>query len=196
MIIDLRNNGGGNSNISKNLAQFLTKDTVLYGSKDQSRMHIPTFKAWGAYKKVTDTIGNPVATKAYLSYRDEYYYYFPYEPYIIPEENRSYSIELPTVILTGHSTASAAESFLIYLDNQEHIVRFGEKTFGSTGQPYVFSLPGGGYARVCTKKNTYPDGREFVGFGIKPDKEIKMTLSDYINGKDAVLEEAIKYLNN
>jgi hypothetical protein len=30
------------------------------------------------------------------------------------------------------------------------------------------SLLGGG-ARVCSKRNTYPDGRESVGIGIQPD---------------------------
>ena len=56
-------------------------------------------------------------------------------------------------------------------------------------------MPGEGSARVCTKKDTYPDGREFVGYGIQPDIEVKKTLNDYLNGSDPVLEQAIKYLN-
>jgi hypothetical protein len=30
-------------------------------------------------------------------------------------------------------------------------------------------LPGGGGARVCSKRDTYPDGGEFAGIGIQPD---------------------------
>jgi C-terminal processing protease CtpA/Prc len=55
-------------------------------------------------------------------------------------------------------------------------------------------LPGGALARVCTKQDTYPDGREFVGIGIKPDIEIMPTVSDYLNKKDPVLDKALDYL--
>ena len=194
LIIDLRENYGGNSSISKNLAQFLTTDTILNETRNQCRQNISTYKAWGAYIKEKDTIKNHKNLMSYLSYRDEYFYKFPYEPYIIPKGNREYCIKKPTVILTGHSTASSAENFLLYLDNQKNIVRFGEKTYGSTGQPFVFTLPGGGYGQVCTKKVTYSDGREFVGIGIIPHKEIKPTLSDFRNKYDRVLQEAVKYL--
>ena len=73
---------------------------------------------------------------------------------------------IPTVILIGYNTASAAEDFLIYTENQKHMIKIGEPTFGSTGQPMPYDLPDGGSARVCTKKDTYPSGKEFVGFGI------------------------------
>jgi C-terminal processing protease CtpA/Prc len=72
----------------------------------------------------------------------------------------------------------------------------GSNSFGSTGQPYMFDLPGGGTARVCTKQDTYPDGREFVGYGIRPDIEVKQTLNDYLQKKDACLERAIVHLQN
>jgi C-terminal processing protease CtpA/Prc len=39
---------------------------------------------------------------------------------------------------------------------------------------------------VCTKKDTYPDGREFVGYGIQPDIEVKATVQDFIDQKDPV----------
>lgn len=55
-------------------------------------------------------------------------------------------------------------------------------------------MPGGGSARVCTKKDTYPDGREFVGYGVKPDIEVKRTVQDFIDNKDPVLTKALEYL--
>ena len=94
----------------------------------------------------------------------------------------------------GHNTASVAEDFLIYADNQKHMTKIGKNSFGSTGQPFVFELPGGGSARICTKKDTYPDGREFVGYGIKPDIIVKRTLNDYLTKKDPVMEKAIEHL--
>jgi C-terminal processing protease CtpA/Prc len=194
LIIDLRNNGGGNTSIAREIFIFITKDKVLYGSKSQSRLHNPPYKAWGKWTQVTDTTNNKWSKQAYLSYRDEFYYNFPYEPYRAKSLGTS-RIKIPTAILIGHNTASAAEDFLIFTDNQKNIIKIGEPTFGSTGQPLTFDLPNGGTGRVCTKKDTYPSGKEFVGVGVQPDIEIKRTLIDYLDNRDSVLEKAIEYLN-
>lgn len=199
LIIDLRFNGGGNTSIGKEIFKNLTNDTILYGSKTQSRLHIPTFKAWGKWTQENDTINNAWSKQEYLSYRDEYYYDFSYSPDTISIDDlkllKNNRIIVPTAILIGHNTASAAEDFLIYADNQKHITKIGEPTFGSTGQPMLFDLVNGGKARVCTKKDTYPNGKEFVGIGIQPDIMIKKNLTDYMENRDIVLEKTIEYLN-
>lgn len=192
LIIDLRNNGGGNTSIARPIFKNLTNDSLLYGSKSRSRMHIPAYKAWGKFRDKGDTLNSDFAKKAFLSYRDMYYYEFPYSPSSIEQDTKS--IVIPTAILTGHSTASAAEDFLIFTENQEHMTIIGEPTFGSTGQPLFFDLPGGGSARICTKEDLYPNGKKFVGVGIQPDLLVNRTLSDFKNDRDAVLETAIEYL--
>jgi C-terminal processing protease CtpA/Prc len=194
LIIDIRKNGGGYGNVGRELIKYLTNDTILYGTKFQSRLHIPTYKAWGRWTKAKDTLNNVWNKQSYLTYRDQYYYDFPYQPYSTSNLN-ILRIEIPTVILIGHNTASAAEDFLIYADNQENMTKIGEPTFGSTGQPMYFELINGSSARICTRKDTYPDGREFVGVGIQPDIEVKKSFSDFIENKDSVLEKAIEYLN-
>jgi len=194
LIIDLRNNGGGSTDIGTNILQYLTNDSLIYGEKSSSRLHIPAFKAWGEYTRPSDTINNEWKKKSVLMFRDDYFYTFDYSPDTI--RLKAKRIVVPTAILIGNNTASAAEDFLIYADNQKHIVKVGERTYGSTGQPFSFDLPGGGSARVCTKKDTYPDGREFVGHGIKPDIEVKETLADFIQNKDPVLDKALEYLDN
>ncbi len=70
----------------------------------------------------------------------------------------------------------------------------GEATGGSTGQPLVFKLPGGGSARICVKRDTYPDGHAFVGKGIPPGIEVKITVADIRAGKDPVFERAVREL--
>ncbi len=199
LIIDLRYNGGGNTNIGKEIIKHLTNDTILFGSKTQSRLHIPTFKAWGKWAKENDTIDNAWSKQAYLSYRDEYYHNFSYSPDTTSVDDlkllKNNRIVVPTAILIGHNTASAAEDFLIYTDNQKHMTKIGEPTFGSTGQPMYFDLIYESKARICTKKDTYPDGKEFVGIGIQPDIKINKSLSDYLENKDPILERAIEFLN-
>ncbi len=192
MVIDLRYNGGGSTTVGTEILKYLTADTLLYGSKNRSRLHIPSFKAWGKFAEAKDTARDEWSRKSLLNYLDLSYYDFEYAPKKnLLKEKR---IIVPTVILLGHNTASAAEDFLIYADNQKHMIKMGENSFGSTGQPFMFDMPGGGSARICTKQDAYPDGRQFVGYGIKPDVEVKPTLQDYLQKKDPVLEKALEYL--
>ncbi len=192
LIVDLRKNGGGNTPIGREILEYLTIDPVLYGSKTRSRLHIPSFKAWGTWTSAQDTVGDSWATQEYLSYRDNYFHDFNYQGSKVQLDAKR--LVVPTVLLIGHNTASAAEDFLIYADNQKHMTKIGEPSFGSTGQPFQFRLPGGGSARVCTKQDTYPDGREFVGVGIQPDILVKKTVQDFLEEKDPALEKAIEYL--
>ncbi|GAF84236.1 unnamed protein product, partial [marine sediment metagenome] len=115
------------------------------------------------------------------------------DPDIIkPQEGNK--IKVPIIVLIGHGTGSAAEDFLIALDSIKRATFVGQKTNGSTGQPLIFNLPGGGSARVCTKKDTYPDGREFVGYGISPHEYIEPSIEDILKDRDVVLEKGVGVL--
>jgi C-terminal processing protease CtpA/Prc len=68
----------------------------------------------------------------------------------------------------------------------------GEASGGSTGQPLSFNLPGGGTARVCSKHDSFPDGKEFVGVGVTPDVAAHLTREDLVRGTDSVLDAGLK----
>ena len=53
---------------------------------------------------------------------------------------------------------------------------------------------GGGSARISTKRDFYPDGREFIGRGVQPDIEVKPTVEAFLNDRDEVLERAVAEL--
>jgi C-terminal processing protease CtpA/Prc len=192
VIIDLRYNGGGDDGVAFNILRHFIKDTVILSASSTVRSFNPYLQAIGRYVKVADTAGRPDNRDAWLLYNG-------YAVYTEPSIARSRiekgikKISAPVAILTGMNTASAAEDFIIAADNQKHIVKIGEPTNGSTGQPYRFDLPGGGSARVCVKKDTYPDGREFVGYGIQPDIKVVPAVKDYLENRDVVLEAALKY---
>ncbi|MCF3107463.1 peptidase S41 [Niabella sp. CC-SYL272] len=192
LIVDLRFNGGGSTDIGTYILKYLIADTVLAGARYTTREHLPAFKAWGGFVTEKDTVGNAWNKKCLEVFKGVYTYNFPYAPDTFTLHKPR--IVVPTVILTGNNTASAAEDFLIAADAQKHMVRMGEPSFGSTGQPMVFDMPGGGSARVCTKKDTYPDGREFVGYGIQPHITVIPTVQDYLAGKDVVKDAALGYL--
>ena len=98
------------------------------------------------------------------------------------------------MVLSGPATFSAAEDFLVAWKNSGRGKIIGEASGGSTGQPLSFALPGGGSARVCTKKDMFPDGAEWVGKGIQPDIVVQATVADVQAGKDTVLNRALAYL--
>jgi C-terminal processing protease CtpA/Prc len=192
IIIDLRNNGGGDDGIAFNIVKHFIKDSVLVGSSATFRRFNPYLQATGRYVKVADTAGHPDRRDAWLLYNG---YSLYDEPGTLKSkvEKSIKRITAPVVILTGSNTASAAEDFIIVTDNQKHIVTIGEPTYGSSGMPYTFDLPGGGAAKVCVKRDTYPDGREFVGYGIQPHIKVVPTVKDYLENKDVILEAALKY---
>jgi carboxyl-terminal processing protease len=93
--------------------------------------------------------------------------------------------------LIGPATFSAAEDFVVPLQRSERAPLVGEKTAGSTGNPLRVPLPGNGNFRVVTVRMTYSDGEEYVGHGIQPDVEVRMTPKDIYEQNDPVLEKGI-----
>lgn len=194
LIIDIRNNGGGNSSNALNIVDFITNDTIIKLSKSSTRQNLSAYKAWGENLTTNNDSKNNSSweTLSYLAFNDKLMYDIPHNNHLVKKDVDK--IIIPTVVLIGHNTASSAEDFLIYLHNQKHITTIGEPTFGSTGMPMTFELPHEGEARICTKKDTYPNGDEFVGIGIIPDIKAQRTLNDYLKSNDKALKEAIKYL--
>lgn len=99
---------------------------------------------------------------------------------------------MPVHILIDEGTFSSAENFAASFKSCNRGKLIGRKTAGSTGEPKMFLLPGGGKALVCTKKKVLPDGTEFVGYGLLPDIEVKKTIDEIRNNRDLILEKAIQ----
>ena len=165
LIIDIRRNGGGNSGVGWNILGMLT-DKPFKLSKWHTREYRPAYRAWGRQE---GKHGNSSAMRR-------------------PHKTKHY--KKPVVLLTGPATFSAAEDFAVGFDTMDRGLIIGEATGGSTGQPLFFRLPGGGSARVTTKRDSYSNGKEFVGVGIIPDKVVKPTIKDIREGVDTVLEMA------
>jgi len=164
LIFDVRENSGGNSGYATAILSRLIEKAAP-ASEWRSRQYVPAQRAWGI---PTGWTGETPMTE--------------------PSPGRHYGN--PVVVLTSPRTGSSAEDF--DLMGRGKIV--GEPTGGSTGQPIIFSLPGGGSARVCAKQNLYPDGRQFVGSGIQPQILVRPTVADFLAGRDTVLEKALEYL--
>ncbi|KPK79387.1 MAG: hypothetical protein AMJ81_13300, partial [Phycisphaerae bacterium SM23_33] len=94
------------------------------------------------------------------------------------------------------ATGSAAEDLTVLLHGNGRATVVGEPTSGSTGQPILLALPGGGRVRICTGQAHYPDGREFVGPGIRPDVPVNRTIKGVTEGRDEILQAALKLVRS
>lgn len=187
LVIDLRHNSGGNTSIARQILQHLTR-TRLIGPAWRTREHVAARRAWGRFAEE----GGFFAAQAPY-YTGDAWLRSPPDT-LVPSPGPK--IDAPLVVLIGHNTASAAEDFLVYLDGSGRALLVGEPTFGSTGQPLLIDLPGGGVARVVTKRDTFADGRDFVGYGIQPDILVEPSVDDVREGRDPVLERALEVLRS
>ena len=169
LILDIRHNHGGNSGNGTAIISMLI-DKPINDLRWKTRQYLPAFRAWGEKEQWHEEEGDPITP----SRKD---------PFLGP-----------VIVLTGPETFSAAEDFVVVLHGSKRATLVGERTGGFTGQPLTIDLPGGVQARVCTKHNTYPDGREFVGVGVIPDVEIHPTAMDIATDRDVILEKAVELL--
>ena len=166
LILDLRENGGGNSHVGYRIMAVLAREPFI-GSRWSSRDYKPAFRSWGRPDRMHVETAERLPVDADHRYAGR------------------------VIVLTSARTFSAAEDFLVAFDQSMRGTIMGEPSGGSTGNPLRFSLPGGGAGFVCSKHDAYADGREFVGVGIEPQIAVTPTVADYRAGKDTVLERAV-----
>lgn len=167
IVFDIRDNGGGNSSVGYTVLATIA-DKPFKTSAWRTRDYRPAYRAWkrgeGRYGEGAETI----------------------------QPDAAHRFDKPVFVLTSARTYSAAEDFAVAFDTMQRGRIVGEATGGSTGQPLIIDLPGGVRARICTKRDTYSDGREFVGVGVQPQVVVHPTVTDFRAGRDTVLEAALK----
>ncbi len=171
LILDVRQNGGGDSGYGWNVLGYLTDKPMKTGSYS-ARLYSPLRRARGESVVFEPVESNDSGWPA----------------------NGKKLYAKPVVVLTSGQTFSAAEDFAVVFDAMKRGTIIGEPTGGSTGQPLSFALPGGVMARVCTKRDMYPDGTEWNAKGIQPQVLVRPTVADWKAGRDTVLEAALAHL--
>lgn len=169
LILDLRDNGGGNSGVGMRILATLI-DKPVSVTFWQTRDYKPIFRAWGRPIAMLSVPGGDLE----------------------PDPAHHYS--KPIIVLISPRTFSAAEDFLVAFDQSGGGTIMGQPSAGSTGQPLTFKMPGGGSGRVCTWRGTYPNGKQFLGIGVQPQTVVSPTLKDFRAGRDTVLEMAVAEL--
>lgn len=170
LIIDIRDNGGGNSGNADYILRHLTQDTIQTNPW-RTPMYMPAFASWGYPLQWYTASSNQLTP-----FHDREVY------------------DKPVIILANAGTFSAAEDFCSVFKGMKRGLVLGTPTGGSTGNGVRIELiPGKNYANICSKHDCSVDGTDFVGVGIQPDKEIQETYASYFLDKyDAALTGALK----
>ena len=107
------------------------------------------------------------------------------------------------MVLIGGKTFSAGSSFALFCKNQG-ITLVGEETGGgyytqTGGYPIIYTLPNSEIKILISfvKTNRFiEDETVSKGRGILPDKEVRLTVSDLIGGRDSQLDYILKQIIN
>jgi carboxyl-terminal processing protease len=175
ILFDVRNNGGGSTPV-KLLETVMTKP--YRGTLVATPLTVAEFDA----RAVFDPEDHPFP-KGMIRYGPQT---------IAPRPD---AVATPMAVLADGGCGSACEDFIARFQDGKRGPLMGERSFGSTGQPYMVQFPEFGMNfRVSTKRESLPNGRQLEGRGVLPDVAIPLTLEEIRSGKDVQLETAVKRL--
>jgi hypothetical protein len=98
------------------------------------------------------------------------------------------------IILVNENTQSSAETHTMAYRLHPNALVIGSATTGANGNLSFFYLPGGIYTTISGIGIYYPDGKETQRIGLVPDIEVKPTIQGIKEGRDEVLEKAVKII--
>lgn len=99
------------------------------------------------------------------------------------------------IILVNEISQSASEFATMSFQTVPGAMVIGSTTSGADGNVVSIYLPGGVRTMISGIGCIYPDGTESQRLGVKIDKVVKPTIKGIKEGRDEVLEEAIRIIN-
>lgn len=174
LIIDLRGNGGGNTDVLNDVAgRFINERTSMGFFNIRTPGQETILEVW-------DDVTGSITSKPRLS-----------------AHPRGDTYEGPVVIVVDRTCFSACEIFTAGLQATGRALVVGpEATGGGSGGIAVSKLPSGARIQFSTAVAWRPDGEIIEGNGVQPDIKMPIRPRDLAAGRDRVLERAIKALQD
>ncbi|MEM9074420.1 MAG: S41 family peptidase [Myxococcota bacterium] len=105
----------------------------------------------------------------------------------------SNAVGIPVVWLVGPGTVSAAENLSQIVVGADAVTVIGELSAATNGNITGVEVPGRFVVTFTGMRVRNPDGSQFHGIGIVPDRVVKPTAESLRDGRDLVLDEAISF---
>ena len=100
----------------------------------------------------------------------------------------------PVVVLTNRHSFSATNDFVNKMKILPQVTIMGDRTGGGSGLPFNSDLPNGWIVRFSASP-ILDANKQDTEHGIDPDIKVNLTTDDISKGKDTIIEEAIKLIN-
>ena len=101
----------------------------------------------------------------------------------------------PIIIMVNEGTQSYAETSVQKIQNNPQTITIGSQSAGANGNISEFTLPRGILGAFSGLGWYYPDGWVVNRQGVKIDREVRPTIKGIKEGRDEVLETAIRIIN-
>ncbi len=205
LIVDIRDNGGGNDpndillysyltdrNFRENTEAFITTTEDIPMKEYFSIQNIDALNE--IKKELKETFSEAKENKYYLNSK--------FNPEWEPNKN---AFQGNIYLLIDPFVASAGSLFAGMVKSDEKAVVIGQETlggyYGHTGHiPVSYVLPNSelivGFSIVDLKQDVKKLPDQQIGEGVKPHHPIEIKIKDYLKSKDVVLEFAKELINN
>jgi carboxyl-terminal processing protease len=188
LIIDVRGNGGGTTPVD------LIRGLMDRPYRDWTESTALSIALFGAYRRVAESSQAEQLGDYVRGYLDAF------ANFNHPQLNLPGALNMPRgpvyegelFLLADFGCASACEDFLLPFKQSGRALIIGQRTRGSTGQPYLYEFENGMSFRVSSKRVYFPDGLPFEGVGIVPDIVLTPSVDDVKAGRDIVLDRALE----
>lgn len=188
VIIDVRGNGGGTTPVD------LIRALLDRPYRDWTESTSFSIALFGAYRQVAEASRTEQLGEYVRGYLDAFAS-FEHPQLRFPgtlNTPRDVIYHGKLFLLADFGCASACEDFLLPFKQSGRAVIIGQRTRGSTGQPFLYHFDNGMSFRVSSKRVYFPDGSPFEGVGIVPDVVLHPSVDDVKAGRDVVLDRALE----
>ena len=198
MIIDVRENNGGMTSYASKIASLFLEGEFSSSKKRTRLIKGIDYASASQYKRFTveklqELLVNNLTTTQEIEKSDLINKNLTFDYYTDSYQGNK-RFDIPLVVLTSKNTISASEDFVLMLKNYQKCIIIGTKTYGSTGTPLLLDLPFNIKARICSVGYQALDGTDFINKGIRPHLEKNLTIDDYRQNYDRVLDLAVEFI--
>lgn len=185
--------GLGEGNIDHILAYLITCDALIIDVRDNGGGNLTNVKPLVRRFITQKTLAGYIRHKTGPGHDD---FSEPYAYYYEPAEEGRIMWGKPVVVLTNRSTFSAANDFVSFMKQLPQVTIIGATTGGGSGMPFSSELPCGWGIRfsACPMYDAQGNLTE-SGIAPSPGCEIDMNASLALLGRDTILDFAIEYLS-